>query len=101
MPLRRYLGEGKIELLKKEVELTTKIQLKTTPCWLIHESQLKERQQSGNYCSFFIVITIANNSDATYLCAKEMRFGGTLKVVKRYWEARHGSVCPVLLWYWP
>lgn len=30
MPLKRYLRERKIELLRKEIELATKIQLKIT-----------------------------------------------------------------------
>lgn len=38
MPLGRYLVEGKMELLKTETESSTGVQLKTTPCWLIHES---------------------------------------------------------------
>ncbi len=84
MPLGRYLGEGKMELLRREVESSTGVQLKTTPRWLIHESRLRERQELGDYRGSSIVITVANNSDATYLCAKGLRFGGTLKVVERY-----------------
>lgn len=49
----------------------------------------------GNYRGSSIIITVADNSDATYLCAKGLRFGGTLEVVERYWEAAPGSVCPV------
>ena len=41
MPLERYLGEGKMELLKREVESSTGIQLKALPRWLISESRLK------------------------------------------------------------
>lgn len=37
MPLERYLGEGKMELLKREVESATEIQLKTVPGWFISE----------------------------------------------------------------
>ena len=84
MLLGRYLGEGKMELLKREVKLSTGVQLKTTPCWLIYESRLRERQESGNYRGSFIVITVANNSNATYLCARGLRFERTLKVVERY-----------------
>lgn len=40
MPLERYLGERKIEILKREVESSTGIQLKTLPRWLISEDQL-------------------------------------------------------------
>lgn len=48
MPLGRYLGEGKMELLKREVESSTGIKLKTVPRWLIHESRLRERLESGS-----------------------------------------------------
>ncbi len=95
MPLERYLGEGKMELFRREVESSTGIQLKTSPRWLIHESRLRERQESGNYRGSSIVITVASSSEATHLCAKRLRFGGTFKVVERYWEAGPGSVCPI------
>ncbi len=95
MPLERYLGKGKIELFKREVELSTRIQLKTIPRWLIHESRLKEGQESGYYCSSFIIITVVSSSEATHLCAKGLRFGGTFKVVERYWEAGPRSICPI------
>ena len=73
MPLERYLGEGKMELLKREVESSTGVQLKI-PRWLILESRLRERQESGNNRGSAIVITVANNSEATHLCAKGLRF---------------------------
>ena len=31
MPLGRYLGKGEMEFLKREVELSTGVKLKTTP----------------------------------------------------------------------
>ena len=45
MSLDRYLGEGKMELLKREVESSTGIQLKTLPHWLINENRLREQQE--------------------------------------------------------
>ena len=48
MPLKRYLGERKMELLKWEVKLSTGIQLKTLPRWLINKDQLREVQMIGN-----------------------------------------------------
>lgn len=95
IPLARYLNERKIELLRRKVELSIEVQLKTSPCWLIYKSQLRERQELGNYRGSSIIIIVANNSDTTYLCAKRLRFGGTLKGVERYWEAVPGSVSPV------
>lgn len=94
MPLDRYLGEGRMEIFKREVKSSTGVQLKTVPRWLIHENRLRERQESGNNRGSAIVITVASNAEATYLCAKGLRFGGSLKVVERYWEAGPGSVCP-------
>lgn len=40
------------------------------------------------------MITVANNSEAARLYAEGLRFGGTLRVVERYWEASPGSICP-------
>lgn len=42
LSLERYLGSGKVELLKREVESSTGISLKTMPRWLVNESRLKE-----------------------------------------------------------
>ena len=42
MPFESYLGEGKIELLKQKMELSTGIKLKTLPYWLISEDQLSQ-----------------------------------------------------------
>ena len=95
MSLERYLGEGKMELVKREIESSTGIRLKTTPRWLIHENRLRERQESGNNRGSAIVITVANASDVSYLCAKGLRFGGALKVVEKYWEAGPESICPI------
>ena len=92
MPLERYFGEGKIELLKREVESSTGIQLKTLPRWLISESRLKEQQENGKQGSA-IVITVKGETEAKQLCASGLRFGGIVRVVERYWEAGPGSVC--------
>ena len=43
MSLKRYLGGGKIEVLKREVELSTDIQLKALPHWLISKNRLREQ----------------------------------------------------------
>lgn len=95
IPLARYLDERKMELLRRKVELSIEVQLKTSPRWLIYKSQLRERQELGNYRGSSIIIIVANNSNATYLYAKRLRFGKTLKGVERYWEAGPGSVSRV------
>ena len=92
MPLERYLGEGKMELLKREVESATGIQLKTMPRWLISKSRLKEQQEFSNKCGSAIVITVSGEGEAKKLCASGLRFGGTVKVVEKYWESGPSSV---------
>lgn len=43
MLLESYLGERKMELLKREVESATEIELKTLPQWLISKSRLRKQ----------------------------------------------------------
>lgn len=64
MPLERYLGEGKMELLRREVESSTGIQLKSVPRWLISENYLREQQESSNRRGSAIVVTVGNESEA-------------------------------------
>ena len=93
MSLARYLGEGKMELLCREIESSTGIQLKTLPRWLISETRLVERLESGSGRGSAIVITVGNSAEASKLCSKGLRFGGALKVVEKYWEAGPNLVC--------
>ena len=93
MLLARYLGEGKMELLCREIESSTGIQLKTIPRWLISESRLEKRLDSDTGRGSAIVITVGTSEEAAKLCSKGLRFGEALKVVEKYWEARPGSVC--------
>ena len=93
MSLARYLGEGKMELFSREIELSTGIQLKTLHRWLISEARLEERLESGTGKESAIVITVGNSTEASTLCSKGLRFGGALKVVEKYWEAGPSSVC--------
>ena len=93
MPLERYLGKGKMELLKQEVELSTGIQLKTIPRWLISEDQLRQAQITRNKQCSAIVITIKGETEAKKLCALGLRYGRFTKVVEKYWEAGPSSIC--------
>lgn len=93
MSLEQYLGEGKIEILYREIESSTSIQLKTLRCWLINETRLKERLESGNRKRSAIVIIVGNSVKAFKLYSKRLRFGGTFKVVEKYWEAGPGLIC--------
>ena len=93
MSLARYLGEGKMEVLCREIESSTGIQLKTVPCWLISESQLEKRLESGTGRGSAIVITVGTSEEASKLCSRRLRFGGALKVVKKYWEVGPSLVC--------
>ncbi len=92
MSLVRYLGEGNMELLKREVESSTGIQLKAHPRWLINQNRLREQQETGKRGSA-IVITVQGETKAKRLCVSGLRFGKVIKIVKRYWEAGPGLVC--------
>ena len=92
MSLERYLGEASMELLKREIESSTGIQLKSLPRWLINENRLREQQETGKRGSA-IVITVKGQAEAKKLCASGLRFRGVIRVVERYWEAGPGSVC--------
>ena len=93
IPLNRYLGERKVELLKKEVQSATRIQIKALPRWFISENCLKKQQESSNKQGSVIVITVSSKNKAKKLCAPGLRFGGVIKVVEKYWESGPSSVC--------
>ena len=93
MSLDRYLGDGKIELLRRKVKSSTGIKLKALPRWLISETRLREQQETGNKRGSAIVITVKEEFEAKQLCASRLRFGGIVRVVERYWEAGPSSVC--------
>ena len=93
MPLDRYVGLGKMELLKREVEFSTGVSLKATPCWLISEDRLKEQQATNNQYRSAIVITVSNKHVAKQLIASGLRFGRMVKKVEKFWKAEPGSVC--------
>lgn len=44
--LDQYLGDDKMEQLKREVKSSTGIQLKTLPCWLINNTRLREKKRA-------------------------------------------------------
>ncbi len=78
MLLERYLGPGKLELLKREVESSKGIPLKTMPRWLINEDRLKEQQETSNKRGLAIVITVSSESEAKRLLTSGLRFGGAV-----------------------
>lgn len=93
MSLARYFGERKMELLSGKIEFLTKIKLKTTPHWLINKARLEKHLESGDGRGSAIVIIVRNSIETSQLYSKELRFGGTLKVVEKYWEAELLSIC--------
>lgn len=92
MSLERYLGEGSMELLKRKVQSSTGIELKTLPRWLINENRLRKQQETGKRGSA-IVITVKGEAEAKKFCASGLCFGGVIRFVGRYWEAGPSSVC--------
>ena len=71
-----------MELLKREVESSTGIPLKTMPRWLINEERLKEQQEVNHKRGLAIVITVSSESEAKRLAASGLRFGGARKKLK-------------------
>ena len=84
IPLLNYFGEGKMELLCREIESSKEIWVKTTPQWLINKAQLEEYLKSGDRRGSAIVITVGNKVKVSKLCAKSLRFEGAPKVVEKY-----------------
>lgn len=93
MSLVRYLREGKMELLYREIESSAGIKLKTLPHWLINEVRLEGRLESGNNKGSAIIITMGKIIEASRLCSKGLRFRGAPKGVENYWEAGPSSFC--------
>lgn len=83
MSIARYLGEGKIEILCREIEFSITIHLKTLSCWLINKIQLEKRLESGNRRRSAIVIKVENGLKASKFYFKGLRFERVLKVVKK------------------
>lgn len=82
-----------MELLKREVESATGIQLKSTSQWLISKTRLREQQETSHKRGSAIVITVISKDEAKKLCAFRLQFGGRGKIIEKYWEARPSSVC--------
>lgn len=69
-----------MDLLKKEVESSTGIQLKTLPRWLVNDNRQVTRDKRGSA----IVITVKSESEAKQLCASGLCFGHVEKKVEKY-----------------
>lgn len=79
-------------LLKRKVESSTGIQLKSLPRWLINEDQLREQQHDGKKGSA-TVFKIKGQTEAKHLYVSGLRFGAITRVAERYWEPEPSSVC--------
>ena len=86
MSLAKYLKEGKIELLCQW--LNHLLGLKIVSCWLMSESQLEKRVETGTTRRFAFVITVSISKEAIKLYSQGLRFEETFKIVKNYSKAR-------------
>lgn len=84
MSLDRYLGSEKLQHLKREVESSIGIQLKTMPHWLISKDCFKEKQKKGSKISSTIVITVGNTIEAKRLLANGLHCRGAVKKEEKY-----------------
>ena len=93
MPLDRYLGEEKLELLKREVKSSTGIQFKTLSRSLISDNRLRKIQIAESKRGSAIVITVKGEVEAKKLCTSGLQFDGLVKVVEKFLEVGPSSVC--------
>lgn len=92
MSLERYLGLGKLELLRREVESSTSILLKIMFYWLINKNCLKEQQDKDIKQRSAIVITVSNKIKAKWVITNGLWFREAIKKMKKYWDVRLGSI---------
>lgn len=59
----------KLKLLKREVESSTNISLKTMPHWPVNKDYFKKQQDKSNNQGSAIVITVSNEIKAKWLIA--------------------------------
>lgn len=83
MSLDIYLKSGKFEILKREIESLTGIQLKTMLRWLISEDHLKKQQKKRSKRRSTILITVSNKIEAKQLLANGFCFRGTVKKIEK------------------
>lgn len=69
MLLKRNLGSGKMELLKRKIESLIGILFKTMLCWLINRKWLKQQQKLNNKHVSVIVIIVSSKNEAKQLAA--------------------------------
>lgn len=84
MSLDQYLGSENMELLKREVESSIDLLLKTILPWFINKNRLKNHQKSNNKRGSVIVITVSNKIEVKSLIASGFRFGGAIKNEEKY-----------------
>lgn len=93
MSLKRYPGKRKMKLLKRKIELSIGIQLKTLLCQLINKDQFQKAQTTGNKQGSAIVITVKEETKAKKLFTSGLHFGDLIKVVEKYKEVGLSLVC--------
>lgn len=90
--LDRYMGEGRLQVAREEIELMTDEQLPYAPRW-IKEDSLHERFHSGLIKRSTLVLTVKSKRAADAMLAKGLSFGGRRHEVERFWETGEGGMC--------
>lgn len=94
MLLERHLGKGSMKLLKRNVEFSIGIELKTLLCWLINKNRLREQQETRKRRSVIIII-IKRNVKVKKLCASGLCLWEVIWFVESYWKAGFSLVCMI------
>lgn len=90
--LDRYMGQGRLEVAREEIELMTGEQLPYAPRWIKRDS-LHERFHSGTIKRSTLVLTVKSKRAAGAMLAKGLSFGGRRYEVERFWETGEGGMC--------
>jgi hypothetical protein len=90
--LDRYMGEGRLDVAREEIELMTGERLPYAPRWIKGDT-LHERFHSGTIKRSTLVLTVKSKRAADAMLAKGLSFGGRRHEVERFWETGEGGMC--------
>lgn len=90
--LDRYMGEGRLEVAREEIELMTGEQLPYAPRWIKGDT-LHERFRNGTIKRSTLVLTVKSKRAADAMLAKGLPFGGRRHELKTFWETGEGGMC--------
>jgi hypothetical protein len=89
--LDRYMTEGGLELVRREIELMIGEQLLYALRWIKGDT-LGERFENGTIKRSTLVLTVKSKRAADTIMAKGLSFGGRQHEAERFWERGQGGM---------